>query len=406
MVSRVYVIGLGMGNPDTLTLGAWKALEKSELVIGSRRLVDALEGLSTRRVALTSPQAIADELAASDVAVASVVMSGDVGFYSGARPLLRLLGGMNVEVLPGVSSLSYFCAQLRAPSHDVYATSAHGRDCDVAAVVQAHARSFFLTGGASNVALMCAQLVRRGLGDVRVSVGERLSYEDERIVVGTAAELVEHTFDPLAVMLVENDHPLVPEVMAPSLTDRAFVRGDVPMTKEEVRELAICKLRIAPNATVWDVGSGTGSVTVEAARAAYAGQVLAIERDDEALALTRANVQAFGLTNVRVVEGAAPEALCGLDVPDRVFVGGSGGQLAQVLGAALQANPEVRVCVPIVTLETLSEALRWADELGLQDVEVVQVSVARSRKLGGHHLMQAQNPVFLVTANGPGGARP
>ena len=406
MVSRVYVIGLGMGNPDTLTLGAWKALEKSELVIGSRRLVDALDGLSARRVALTSPQAIADELAASDVAVASVVMSGDVGFYSGARPLLRLLGGMDVEVLPGVSSLSYFCAQLRAPSHDVYATSAHGRACDVAAVVQAHARSFFLTGGASNVALMCGQLVRRGLGDVRVSVGERLSYEDERIVVGTAAELVEHTFDPLAVMLVENDHPLVPEVMAPSLPDRAFVRGDVPMTKEEVRELAICKLRIAPNATVWDVGSGTGSVTVEAARAAYAGQVLAIERDDVALALTRANVQAFGLTNVRVVEGAAPEALCGLDAPDRVFVGGSGGRLSQVLGAALRANPEVRVCVPVVTLETLSEALRCADELGLQDVEVVQVSVARARKLGGHHLMQAQNPVFLVTANGPGGARP
>jgi precorrin-6Y C5,15-methyltransferase (decarboxylating) len=87
-------------------------------------------------------------------------------------------------------------------------------------------------------------------------------------------------------------------------------------------------------------------------------------------------------------------------------VGGSGGQLAQVLGAALQANPEVRVCVPIVTLETLSEALRCADELGLQDVEVVQVSVARARKLGGHHLMQAQNPVFLVTASGPGGARP
>ena len=406
MVSRVYVIGLGMGNPDTLTLGAWKALEKSELVIGSRRLVDALDGLSARRVALTSPQAIADELAASDVAVASVVMSGDVGFYSGARPLLRLLGGMDVEVLPGVSSLSYFCAQLRAPSHDVYATSAHGRDCDVAAVVQAHARSFFLTGGAYNVALMCDQLVRRGLGDVRVSVGERLSYEDERIVVGTAAELVEHTFDPLAVMLVENDHPLVPEVMAPSLPDRAFVRGDVPMTKEEVRELVICKLRIAPNETVWDVGSGTGSVTVEAARAAYAGQVLAIERDDAALALTRANVQAFGLTNVRVVEGTAPEVLCGLDTPDRVFVGGSGGQLAQVLGAALQANPEVRICVPVVTLETLSEALRCADELGLQDVEVVQVSVARARKLGGHHLMQAHNPVFLVTANGPGGARP
>lgn len=203
MVSKVYVIGLGMGNPDTLTCGALRALRESELVIGSRRLLAGLDDLPARKVALVSSRAIADELLASDERVASVVMSGDVGFYSGATALYGLLEGFDVQVIAGVSSLSYLCAQLRTTWQDVYATSAHGRDCDVVGVVRAHARTFLLTGGDSSVGSICAELAAHGLGDARVSVGERLSYADERITVGAAAELVKAPFDPLAVMLIE-----------------------------------------------------------------------------------------------------------------------------------------------------------------------------------------------------------
>ncbi len=402
MVSKVYVMGLGMGNPDTLTRGAMTALEDSQLIIGSQRLLDSLEEYWGRKVALVSSRSILDELRSSDEAVASVVMSGDVGFYSGAKALLDLLQDFDVQVIPGVSSLSYLCARLGVPWQDVYATSAHGRECDVAGVVQSHARSFFLTGGSTSPSDICVELTCRGLGDVYVHVGERLSYGDERLSEGTAAELSKRSFDPLSVVLVENKRPLTPEVSSPFLPDGAFLRGDVPMTKEEVRELAVCKLRIQPTDMVWDVGCGTGSVSVEAARAAWQGQVFAIDHDEGALALTGANAEAFGLTNIRLIVGDAPEVLAGLEVPDRVFVGGSAGSLESILALAISKNPRVRLCVPAVTLETLSEALRCVRELCLSNVDIIQVCVARACAAGPYHLMRSENPVYLVTADGPG----
>ena len=402
MVSKVFVIGMGMGNPKTLTAQAREALETSELVVGAPRLIEGLEGLDVPTLPLVRSADIAQALRESSVAVASVVMSGDTGLYSGATALLPLLDGMDVEVIPGISSLSYLCARLKTTWQDVFVASAHGRACDVAGTVQAHARSFFLTGGEATVGALCAELVERGLGEARVCVGERLSYVDERIVRGTARDFARQPFDALAVMLVENDRPLVPCVLAPELSDDAFVRGAVPMTKEEVRELVICKLRIRSDDTVWDVGAGTGSVTVEAARAAYAGRVFAVERDAEAQELVNANVRAFGLTNVRVVAGTAPEALGVLPPADRVFVGGSSGSLEGILAVALDANPAVRLCVTAVTLETLADALWCASSLGLCNVEFVQLSVAKARAVGSHHLMEAANPVYVITADGPG----
>ena len=404
MVSRVYVIGMGMGNPATLTREAWDALAASGLVIGSARLVEALADLPARRLCLVDPARIAGELRAACEPVASVVMSGDVGFYSGATRLYPLLEGMDVHAIPGVSSLSYLCARLRTTWQDAWVVSAHGRAHDAAGAVQTHAKTFLLTGGATSAREVCAELVARGLGEVRVHVGERLSYDDERIVCGTAAELAGRSFASLSAMLVTNEHPLTPEVRAPELPDASFVRGKVPMTKQEVRQLAICKLRIRPGDTVWDVGAGTGSVSVEAARAACAGRVFAIEHSPEALGLIEENRRRFGLPNLHVVAGSAPAVLVGLDAPDRVFVGGSAGSLEAILRAALAANPAVRLCVTAVTLETLSCLLACVGSLGLREVDICQVGIARAWEAGAYHLMRAENPVYLVTAEGPGTA--
>ena len=403
MVSKVYIIGMGMGNPATLTCEARDALAESSLIIGSPRLVDALEELSGRKLRLVSPTRIATALCEADEDVASVVMSGDIGFYSGATGLYPLLEGMEVHTIPGISSLSYLCARLRMPWQDVRVVSAHGRTHNAVGIIQAQARTFLLTGtGDSSVTSLCAQLVERGLGQVRMHVGERLSYADERITTGTARELVEKSFDTLAVMLVENDAPLDVDVRAPRLADDAFVRGRVPMTKREIRQLAICGLEIRPSDVVWDIGAGTGSVSVEAARAAFEGQVLAVERSEEACALLKENCARFGLTNLRIVAGEAPEALAGLPAPDRVFIGGSSGALRDILRVCLKANPGATFCVTAISLETLSSLTSCIAELELCEVDIRQVSVARAQRMGAHHLLRAENPVFIVTAKGPG----
>ena len=410
---KVYIIGVGMGNPDTLTVGAKRAIEESGLLIGAKRLLEPFAHLTCEKCELVKSGEIVEALAeaqrAGRCAQASVLMSGDVGFYSGATGLLEKLaeeetaGLLEIEVIPGISSLVYFCAKLRTPWQDATLVSAHGREHDAVGAIQSHAKTFCITGGATKVEDICRGLVERGLGAVRIAAGERLSYDDERIVEGTAAELAEMSFDNLTVMLATNPHPVARAFAAPSLADADFVRGKAPMTKEEVRSLVISKLRIASTHTVWDVGAGTGSVSVEAALAASRGIVCAIERNADAIELLGTNRAAHRLPNLAIVEGEAPAALVGLPAPDRVFIGGSAGNLDAIVEAALNANPLVRICITAVTLETLSCALACLRDRGVEDADIVQVSVARADNVGSYHLMRAENPVYIITAEFGGG---
>ncbi|MBQ9001280.1 MAG: precorrin-6Y C5,15-methyltransferase (decarboxylating) subunit CbiT, partial [Eggerthellaceae bacterium] len=317
---------------------------------------------------------------------------------SGATALYDRLANYDLEVIPGISSLVYFCAKLRTPWQDATLVSAHGRAHDAVGAIQASAKTFCITGGKTKVDDICRDLVERGLGDVRVSAGERLSYPDERIVRGTAADLAREAFENLSVMLVENEHPVSRPFGAPALSDGDFVRGRAPMTKEEVRSLIVSKLRIAPDHTIWDVGAGTGSVSVEAALAAPRGIVCAIERNAPAIELLRENRARWGAGNIRVVEGEAPSALADLPAPDRVFIGGSSGNLDAIVEAALHANPHVRICATAVTLETMSELLACLRSRGVNGADIVSVSVARADEVGGYHLMRAENPVYIVSA--------
>jgi precorrin-6Y C5,15-methyltransferase (decarboxylating) len=412
---RVYLVGIGMGNPGTLTLAARDAVRRSQLLVGARRMLDAVrpvleDAAAPRMVEAVRADDILEALRGSDAACACVLFSGDVGFYSGANLLYQRLGevrGLEVEAMPGVSSLSYLCARLQVPWQDAHVVSVHGRTDNVAGAVQAHRKTFVLTGGQTKAQDVCADLVAHGLGDVRASAGERLSYPEERVVSGSARELACMAFADLTVLLVQNDAPVGRLESAPCLADDAFLRGKTPMTKEEVRELAICKLRLRPGHVLWDVGAGTGSVSVEGALAVPEGQVFAIEKDEDALALLRANRARFGLCNLQVVAGRAPQALAGLPAPDRVFIGGSSGDFEGILRVAVAANPNVRVVASCITLETVSAALAAFSDCGLADVDVVQVGVARGRKAGPYHLMMAQNPVYLFCAGGnvDGGAQ-
>ena len=216
MVREVYLVGIGLGNPDTMTIEARGAIDRSDLLIGAARMVEPFAASGARTLALIKTDDIVQALARDDAGVVSVLFSGDVGFYSGATALaqkLRGVDGMNVRAIPGISSVVYLCARLLTPWQDAHLVSAHGREADpvltapvsgTVAEVRAHRKTFFLTGGKTKVRDVCAALVASGLGDVTVSVGERLSYDDERVVTATASELAERDFADLSVMLVEN----------------------------------------------------------------------------------------------------------------------------------------------------------------------------------------------------------
>lgn len=417
---KVTIIGAGPGNPDLLSRAALDAIDIADVVIGAHR---ALVGIDVppdvvRCELVKTADIVAALTDAASWQRAVVVMTGDVGLFSGARRLVEALSGdaqVDVRVIPGISSASYLAARLARPWQDWRFASAHGVACDIVAEAERAGELFLATSGGEDPSRLSFELVQAGFGDARVTVAERLSYPDERITCATASEIAGQTFDDLNVMLIEfavgAGSPAGASRAASSrwpyassgIPDELFIRGDVPMTKQEVRAVALAKLRLTATDTVWDVGAGTGSVSIEAALVARAGSVWAVERTAAGVRLIRENADAFGCGNVHAVPGVAPEALAKLPVPDAVFVGGSAGELPSIVEAALEKNSQVRLCVPCVTVETLTEACALLSGSRFKGFEACQVSAARAEAVGSHHLMKAQNPVFLVSARGAGG---
>ena len=394
---QLTLIGMG-GGAETLTAEALAALRAADAVLGAQRLLDALPaGVTARRRAAYRPDDIVGQLEQWGCERAAVVYSGDTGFYSGAQGLLARVEGLGwaVRVCPGISSVQLLAAALGRPWQGWRLVSAHGRECDAVAECLYGQPTFFLTGGGETPASLCAALTAAGLGDVDVTVGESLGSEKQKITRSTAREAAQTDFDPLSVLLVEAVTPAVRR--APGWPDEAFIRGDVPMTKQEVRAAVLAKLAIAENDCVWDVGAGTGSVSVEAA--AIAKRVFAVECEAEACRLIEQNRAKFGAYNLTVIEGRAPEALTDLPAPDAVFLGGTKGELAAIADAALAKNPNVRLCAAAIALETLSAAVAAFTAHGLT-AEVTQIAVSRTRAAGRLHLLMANNPVFLITGGG------
>lgn len=394
---QVILTALGGGTAATLTAEGRTALLTAELILGAERLLGALpEGCTKNRRAAVKAEDILSAIQKSDGKMCAVVFSGDTGFYSGCRRLFPLLkeNGYEVTVLPGISSVQLLSARLGRPWQGWRLVSAHGIACNAAAEVMQGQETFFLTGGKTTPATLCRQLTQAGLGELAVTVGENLSYPEENICHGTAAAFAERTFAPLSVLLAEKA-PASPYRGA-GLPDDLFLRGNVPMTKREVRAVILSKLAVQPKDILWDIGGGTGSVSVELALAASRGQVYAVECAEEACGLIRKNREKFRVWNLSLAEGKAPQALAELPAPDGVFIGGTKGEMAAVVKTVMEKNPKARICISAIAMETLAAAVAALQENGVEPF-VTQISVSKTKKAGELHLLLAENPIFLIT---------
>lgn len=393
MSRKFYIIGAGMGAPDILTGEAAHALAASDAVFATQRLTAVCD-----RAVVCPFDQLAARAAASDAPTVSVLVSGDVGFFSAAGRLREQLAPHGeVRLVCGLSSMQYFCAKLGVSYDDACVRSLHGRAGSILGAVSYHKKTFVLTGGENTAPKVCKTLADAGLGGLTVHLGENLGAADERIETATAGTLAAEACGNLAVLLIE--HPDAANASEP-VRDGMLIRAKVPMTKEEVRWVSVSRLAVQPHDTVWDVGAGTGAVTLELARKASDGLVYAVERKLEAVALLHENRRRLGGYNVQIVEGAAPDALEALPAPDCVFVGGSGGAMRRILEIAKQKNPAVRVVVNAIALETLHETQAALSAIGFADVEITQLSAARGRSVGAYTMMTANNPVFILSGGG------
>ena len=386
---------------SALTLRAAERLARATLVVGAQRLLDACP---PPPAAATIPfSEMADVLAGlrDHVGESVVVASGDPGFFGIVRALRAY--GLTCEVLPATSSVSQAFARAGIPWDDAVVVSAHGRgnrDLRTAVnVARAHPKVAILCGPGATAREIGAQLLDT---DRRLVVAERLCLADESVVECSPEEAAARDWDELAVVLVLDDGRAIGERKAvmtarrtPSswaLPEAGFDYRDSQITKAEVRALVLARLGPGLGDLVWDIGAGSGSVAIECARLGAA--VVAIEKDPDQVRRIVANAVAHSV-DVRVVEGAAPDALHGLPEPDAIFVGGSGPAFLEVLSVAA-ARARRTVVVALAAIERVVPAQALLVDAGYA-VETVLLQASRLTGVGDLHRLAAQNPVFVVS---------
>lgn len=401
----VYLIGTGMGDNKTLTAEAVSAMESAEVFIGAARMLKAAEAYGKPCLEEYKAEKIKAYLDAhKEYGSAAVLLSGDISFYSGAKKLSEILTDYELVRIPGISSYSYLCARLGIDVKETSLVSLHGPKPDyfsrrsICNIIRDSKYTFALLNGPEDVNALIAQLGSFQLNGCILHIGSRLGYDDERICrtsVSCLFDAEQEELAPPVSVIVEN--PLPGRLLGRHLRDEDFIRDRVPMTKEEVRTLCISALNLDSDSVLYDVGAGTGSVSVEASLVSHDIRVYAVEKKTEGYVLMNANRCKFSCDNLYLISGEAPEALGCIPVPPtHVFIGGSGGRLREIVRYVIEKNPAVRIVVNTVTLNSVAEVMQVIGELDL-DSETISVSIARSRKAGRYDMMMGQNPVYIFT---------
>ncbi len=394
MKKKLYIIGAGTGSREFLTEKGLQLIKTCDVVYSScKRLSQQLSNVR-QDIIESSVTQIQQEVMKCESESIGVLVSGDTGFFSFTKKLEhKLSNNRDIEVICGISSLQYFCSKTGTSYENMKVVSLHGRENSILGAVSYNHKVFVLTGGNNKADAVCRNLMDNGLGELSVTAGENLSMSNERIVKGTARELSEYSFDDLTVLLIENDNFV--NCYLP-LQDSDFIRGDVPMTKEEVRCITLSKLAIEPCDVVYDIGAGTGSVAIEIARKAHDGYVYAIEQKEDGVALINQNRCKLGGYNVYVIHGNAPQAFLKLPKPNKAFIGGSSGNMNEIVHLLIEKNTDIKLVANAITLETLNEAVTAFEKHGLI-ADVVCINVSVSKKAGAYHMMNANNPVYIIT---------
>jgi len=390
----VYIVGGGLGNTKMLTLEAIDVIKASDIVLSSVRISKEISEINSNIKVLSISEMIEFINEKKSDSKMCVIATGDVCFHSIALTLKRELQDLiELKFINGISSMQYLCSKLLIGYNDIKLLSLHGKNKFIVPYVCYNEKVFCLTGGKNSVRKIIDTLLKSGLSDVLITVGERLSYDDERITTKKAREFEGEEFDELSVMVITNNAFVNPSI---HLCDDDFIRGKTPMSKDTIRSLSVDFLSVSPNDIVYDIGAGTGSVTICLARKATESIVYAIEKDDDAIELVDKNIKNFGANNIIIVKGKAP-AIENDDIlpPNKVFIGGSAGNLGEILQWVLDKNKFATIVVNALTIETLTKSIEWFNKLEM-NYEVTCVNTSISQKLGRYTMMKAQNPIYII----------
>jgi precorrin-6Y C5,15-methyltransferase (decarboxylating) len=409
-MNLVHVVGLGMSSAD-LTPAALKIIRAAQVLVGGRRLLGYFPDHPGVKIPLgKDPEGDLKqlpELAASRRVV--VLASGDPNFYGVAPLVVKIMGAAQVVIHPNITAVQAACARLKIAWQDARVVSLHGRElAGLAAALQGAPKVLIYTDPEHTPAVIARFLLDRGRSQAQLVVLEDLGQPTERVSRLTPGEARARQFSPLNMVAVLDESPERPSAAPPGpsplhlgLAEEELSHEAGLITKSEVRAVVLAKLALHPGQVLWDVGAGCGSVSLEASLLLPGGRILAVERDPGRAEQIRANREKFGVANLEVVEGRAPECLAALPDPQRVFVGGGGRQLGDILQAVMaRLAPGGKVVLTAALLETLDAARQILGAAGWP-LEVVHLQVSRSRPLGEGAYFKALNPVWIISGGRP-----
>jgi precorrin-6B C5,15-methyltransferase / cobalt-precorrin-6B C5,C15-methyltransferase len=402
-LSKIYIVGVNEGGPDSLTASARQIIEGAEILAAGKRLLTMWPDLGVERLVIgANMDETMDRIAARRDQRVVILASGDPGFFGIAKRVVARFGRDQVEIIPNVASVQLAFARIKENWDDAVFVSAHGRPMeDILPAVRSGRKIAILTDDTNSPARIASLLLDKGLAGFKAYVCENIGRADERITESNVETLAGMEFAPLNVLILIGTEDGQIQDWPLGIPDGEFNRQESQrglITKREVRVLSLCALQLTENSTVWDIGAGTGSVAIEAARLAKRGHVYAVEKNHERVETIKANVKKFAAYNVTPIEGRGEDLLAALPDPDAVFIGGSGGSIDRILaGAGRRLKPGGRIVLNMVTLENLHGALEGLKRMNFQ-AEITLVNIAKSADILNMTRFEPLDPVFIVTA--------
>jgi len=400
-MKKIYVIGAGVEGQEGFPRRVLELIDKADLLLGGERQLELFPNFPGEKVTIGSNLGEVVDRLKKNEGRAVVLASGDPLFFGIGRYLLRNLPEEELAFVPNVSSVQYAFAKIKEPWDDTVFVSAHGRGLKGAVDrIVANDKAAVLTDEENTPKAIAAELIERGRDGYAAWLCENLGTPQERIVATDVKGLLEIEAAPLNVLILIKEYEAGGDEYVPTLgiPDEEFASVKKLITKEEIRVVSLAKLKLRHDMTLWDLGAGSGSVSIEADHLLPNGRVFAVERNPQCIEYIKENLKKFNARHVTLVDGEAPACLETLPDPDRVFIGGSGGNLWGILEAVDARLPaEGRVVINAVTLDTLTAATEFFDNAGYQ-VEVTTVNIARTRPLTDYKMFEAYNPVYIIAA--------
>ncbi|MFN2257354.1 MAG: precorrin-6y C5,15-methyltransferase (decarboxylating) subunit CbiE [Desulfuromonadaceae bacterium] len=400
-MGTIHVVGAGIEGQEGFSQRALQLLEQADIIVGAPKQLALFNNLKGEKRILEHEADVCEQLREVEDANIVVLASGDPLFFSIGRELLRNIPAENLEFVPNVTSAQFAFARIKQPWDDAVFISAEG--LPLIMVVNrliANDKAAVLTHDRCPASAIAREMLHRGREGYSVYVCENLGGDDERIEETSVKALLNKEISPLNVLIFIKrfDHEGVRYQPTLGIADSQFQSLKKQITPEEVRVIALAKLQLRQDMTLWDIGAGSGSICVEADFLLPQGRIYAVERNSEYLGFLRHNLNKFSTRNVRIIEGEAPSCLEELPDPDRVFIGGSGGKLWSLLETTdARLNPDGRIVLTASTLDTLTGATDFFENNGYA-IQVTTVNIARTSNTSDYKIFEAQNPVNIVMA--------